>query len=328
MSYDSGVRHRVVIALAIAFSMTASGLALVSCDLSYLGPGCSTTGCADGSHGPDSMTRDSGSDVPERADVVADARTKPDADAVADAPSSPDADGASYAATIAAAGPIAWYRFEEEGGTLLVDSSGNGHDGTYHGGPGVSFGRPGIGGGHSAFFNGNGYALVPSGDSGVLDFTGKASFSTEIWADTTVVPNVVGGETLFAKEISADGGSADIGWDLFYDNSNNEPDFQREEGVTDEDDVEPIAPAIVKDEWFHIVVTYDGTHLILYLNGSQADQIFGTAEIPASNVALAIASDLPDSPGGDYTGYLDEFAIYDRPLSSTEVMTHYMLGKP
>jgi concanavalin A-like lectin/glucanase superfamily protein len=312
--------------LALAAALLSAVSALVSCNLAYLGPGCSESGCADGST-LDGSSPDATSDghTKPHADAAADAPASVDADAATDAPTTPDVAAGGYAAAIAEAGPIAWYRFEEEAGTtVLHDSSGNGRDGTYHGA--VSLGQPGIAGSHSALFKDMGWALVPSPDGGVLDFSGTTPFSTEIWIDTTVITSAVCGQTVYAKEISADGGP-DIGWDLFLDPSTGAPDFQREQGAVDEDDVEPMM-SVMKDQWTHIVVTFESPHLILYFNGVQATEVNATAMIPPSNVALAIASDLPDVPGGDFSGYLDEFAIYDRPLSATEVLTHYTLGNP
>lgn len=326
------MRLRVAFALATAILTAAS--ALLSCDLSYLGPGCSSSSCTDASRGPDSTIpdavadrptkpdADAGPDAPTRPDAAADAPTGPDADAGADSPTSTDA--GSYASTIAEAGPIAWYRFEEpSGATAIVDSSGNGHDGKYH--PGVALGKPGIGGSRCAYFNGNGYALVPRDDAGVLDFAGTRRFSTEIWVQPTIPASDAGGETLFAKETN-DGGSGDNGYDLYLDPANNAPAFQREQGPV-QDNVETVT-ALVVDAWSHIVVTYDGATLVLYLNGVNVTQASTTAVIPSTGVALAIASDIPDAPGGDYTGYLDELALYDRALSSAEVQNHYTLGKP
>jgi hypothetical protein len=215
------VRPRVAFALATAL-LTAATSALLSCDLSYLGPGCSSSSCGDGSRAPDSTVPDAVADRSTKPDAVADAPTSPDAEAgvdAADAPMSPDADAGadgttsadadagSYAATIAEAGPVAWYRFEEPSlSTVIIDSSGNGHDGKYH--LGVALGKPGIGGSRCAYFNGNAYALVPRDDAGVLDLAGKTPFSTEIWVQPAVSPADAGGHTVFAKETNH-GGSGD-----------------------------------------------------------------------------------------------------------------------
>src|SRR3989442_5707000 len=47
----------------------------------------------------------------------------------------------SYRASVLADHPVAYWRLDEETGTVLVDASGNGNDGTYAGA--VTLGQPG-----------------------------------------------------------------------------------------------------------------------------------------------------------------------------------------
>lgn len=76
--------------------------------------------------------------------------------------------------------------------------------------------------------------------------------------------------------------------------------------------------------WLHVVATYDGNTIKLYINGqldsSKADQF----EIATNDLALAFGA---ESDGyRAYSGSLDDVAIYDRALSAEEVQALYFSG--
>lgn len=73
-----------------------------------------------------------------------------------------------------------------------------------------------------------------------------------------------------------------------------------------------------KDEWYHIVGTYDGSISILYVN-SEVE-----ASIPCEGDILE--RDQPLKIGKTYVGLVDEVKIYSRALSENEVEKNYRLG--
>ncbi|MEM5871252.1 MAG: LamG-like jellyroll fold domain-containing protein [Candidatus Aenigmatarchaeota archaeon] len=85
------------------------------------------------------------------------------------------------------------------------------------------------------------------------------------------------------------------------------------------------------DEWNHIVVAWNDTDLVFYLNGN-LDHILNiegfTEKIP-NNYNLTIGSNIPqcfhenDAYGYPFNGTIDELAIYNRVLSQEEVEEHY-----
>jgi len=82
---------------------------------------------------------------------------------------------------------------------------------------------------------------------------------------------------------------------------------------------------IATGTWYHIVVTFDGTNLILYLDNSSAD----TATFSGTRVSAtrsAYISGRPHAGGLYYDGYLDEIGIWSRALTSTEVGELYNSG--
>jgi hypothetical protein len=79
--------------------------------------------------------------------------------------------------------------------------------------------------------------------------------------------------------------------------------------------------------WSHIVATYDGTNLKLYLDGRLVGEKAYTEGILISNYSLFIASD----EVGNYqylAGSVDDARIYNRALSSAEITELYEFDKP
>jgi hypothetical protein len=72
--------------------------------------------------------------------------------------------------------------------------------------------------------------------------------------------------------------------------------------------------------FLHVVATYDGTNVALYVNG----QPFATSAISTPLVATGA----PLTAGvlanwGSFTGVLDEIAIYDKALTPARIAAHY-----
>jgi len=79
-------------------------------------------------------------------------------------------------------------------------------------------------------------------------------------------------------------------------------------------------------EWTHLVATYDGSTLILYVNGTQVDSLNDTAGLPAGDAAWAIGRrhDNFDLAASYWNGSIDEVHIYNRALSETEIRRNYL----
>lgn len=79
--------------------------------------------------------------------------------------------------------------------------------------------------------------------------------------------------------------------------------------------------------WFHVVLTYNGTTLRLYKNGSE----LGSGATLALNTATSTDMVLGEQSGGfagdgPLNGYLDEVVWWDRALSAAEVTELYNSG--
>lgn len=91
-------------------------------------------------------------------------------------------------------------------------------------------------------------------------------------------------------------------------------------------------PLYPEGSWYHVVGTYDGTNLALYVNGQSQGSIgYGTGSVNSGTMAPDTYSPLSVGSGpwsgadlGDpFMGVVDEVAVYNTVLSSTRIAKHY-----
>jgi hypothetical protein len=70
-------------------------------------------------------------------------------------------------------------------------------------------------------------------------------------------------------------------------------------------------------EWTHLAVTYDGSLIRLYVNGTLQGTQAQTGPLVTSSQPLRLGGDAVWSEWFD--GSLDEIRVYDRPLSAAEI---------
>jgi hypothetical protein len=84
-------------------------------------------------------------------------------------------------------------------------------------------------------------------------------------------------------------------------------------------------------QWYHIVATYDGTNILLYINGQTPSIASGTTNAsmnPDSWSPLCIGAGRWGASGATepYAGDLDEVAIYTNVLTPSDIVKHYNDG--
>lgn len=79
--------------------------------------------------------------------------------------------------------------------------------------------------------------------------------------------------------------------------------------------------------WQHVVAVKEGPLMRLYINGELVGQGEDTNELP-SGLRLLIGRLYPSRNARPFIGQLDELAIYNRALSSKEILQHYLLLRP
>jgi hypothetical protein len=83
----------------------------------------------------------------------------------------------------------------------------------------------------------------------------------------------------------------------------------------------------VTGSWNHYVLTYNNSTASAYLNGAPVTSSIATASLPAtSNSKDLFISGRPRVNVSSLTGRIDEFTIWDRALSPTEIVNLYYAG--
>jgi len=199
---------------------------------------------------------------------------------------------------------VSWWRAENNANDSVGSNTGTLHGGTY------APGRVG-----QAFsFDGSTaqYVSVPHASS--LDIFGNHSIA--FWVKPNALPTAGTSYHLVSKwtngyeykkvSIDSDG---KVSYFLFGTTASS--------GVTS-------ATALTPGVWTHVVATYDGENMKIYLNGVQDASIAAAGDVGDGTGTLYLGYDPDTAPylaGGEayFNGLLDEVGWYNRTLSQTEV---------
>ncbi|MBN2314541.1 MAG: LamG domain-containing protein, partial [Sedimentisphaerales bacterium] len=194
---------------------------------------------------------------------------------------------------------LCWWSLDEGQGTIVLDRSGHGADGTIVGHP----------------------QWVDGVDGGALNFDGAIeavtyNFEDETWTAYTLAVwaksnrlNQVNNSGICATYLTTNGG-----FQLSYDNFNN---YQYHADVD-----QILGPASLG--WVHLAVTYDGAIATAYYNGE-----FVATFTPGADDLLANKYGLGVNRVEDHRldGSVDDFRVYSRALSQEEIQ-EIMRGDP
>jgi hypothetical protein len=204
---------------------------------------------------------------------------------------------------------VAHWTFDEGSGSVVGDSSGNGHVGELTGGTWTPAGR----------FAG---ALELTTDEfvAVKNFPqATASWTVSVWAKTSAAQLAVDqtdGATILSTENVFAGG-----WQLHLD---NRPGFQRYDaaywvGPNSSDYIVVTCDCIEMDRWVHITAVFDGQakQFTLYRDGVPSDRTSLPAPILPGDSTLYMGT--WNMMNRFLTGVIDDFAIWSRALSPDEI---------
>jgi hypothetical protein len=77
--------------------------------------------------------------------------------------------------------------------------------------------------------------------------------------------------------------------------------------------------------WHHMMATYDGTTFRLYWDGTERASFATSGSIGSTTAGVQLSA--PQYGGGEYfQGRLDEVSLFDRALTTTEVLDHFRRG--
>jgi uncharacterized repeat protein (TIGR01451 family) len=202
--------------------------------------------------------------------------------------------------------PAGVWRLGESSGSVAADASGNALAGTYE--SGVTLGQSGAVSDDSAAAFAGGAVSVPA--SSALDL--RSAFSVEAW----VRPSVAGQNGgILEKTVN---GTLNTQYLLFLEGGLAK--FRLSTAGTL---VTLSGPAPALNSWTHLVGTFDGATLRLYLNGALVGATPAAPSSGGSGVTI-----IGRLAGGIYgfVGVLDEVAVYPSALSAERVRAHYQGG--
>jgi len=89
-----------------------------------------------------------------------------------------------------------------------------------------------------------------------------------------------------------------------------------------------LTEALIPNNWYHLMMTYDGTNLFTYLNGALVDgDTIISGNIAYGNTPTLIGADESSTPAGEYfNGWIDDVRIYDYPVPASEVHNIFKSG--
>jgi flagellin-like protein len=200
----------------------------------------------------------------------------------------------------------AYWKFDEISGSSASDSSGNGHTGSLFGG--VTW-KPG----HT-----NNAADFPGAGSDYVDVNSFGSFTTftvAAWINRTGA--VYARETLFSyKEMYP----TTCGFSLILnlDGSSQHPGIYVALDIKGWQYLEGPDP-IPLHQWTHLAATYDGTNIVLYVNGVPVATDPVTGSMTQCSHDIRIGNIESGSLQMEFPGRIDEVQVYTRALSQTEI---------
>lgn len=215
-------------------------------------------------------------------------------------------------------GLIGYWKFDDGSGTNAVDSSGE--DNT------ANLVRPatwgvGIVGGCVSLNGTNGYVRVPS-QPNLEQITNAVTIATWIKISPTGDMQTIARKVLDENTNLYPYAAYDL---VIQDNGTN---FTPRMGVTRADSTRGLAYGNTHNygSWYYLVGTYDGTNVTIYVNGVQEGIAAFSGAIIQTPAPLCIGR--YGTVAETVNGSIDEFRLYNRALSGSEVLNLYQAPKP
>lgn len=222
---------------------------------------------------------------------------------------------------------LGWWKLDDGTGSIAVDSSGNGNNGTFVGGPEWVAGKFGS----ALLFDGLGGERVSIGnldvESGSITITCwfNASNLDTPGQDPRMVSKAVGGESndhFWMVSSAREGGEKRLRFRLKTNSSTTTTTLVGGNG-------NPEDRAIPLNEWTHAAATWDGTTMRLYMNSFEVGSATrgGTSVAVDPTVGAAIGNQPVGAENRPFDGMIDDVRIYTKALTVEEIK-QVMAGPP
>ncbi len=213
----------------------------------------------------------------------------------------------AYASRVLADGPVGYWRLGETSGTVATDASGNGRNGTYT--AGVVLGATSLLLPHDP----NPAAMFGNGTRVSLpDIDLPTTLSVEAW-----IRPAVGGQ--HAKIVGKHENTTNVQGTLALAGGN--PMFELTAGGIYRTVIAPTA--VEAGTIAHLVATYDGAAMQLYVNGELVASTPATGAPALNNFGWGIGTIHANATTGPFSGVIDDVALYAKALNAATVRAHY-----
>ncbi|MBX3258902.1 MAG: LamG domain-containing protein [Labilithrix sp.] len=253
----------------------------------------------------DASFADGGDAAPPAADAAADGAT---VEAAIEG-------GRDYHAEVMADEPVAYYRFEEDSdATSAIDEMGA-HPGVYQGPSTIVRGLAGEGHARKFEVDSAGTGVSVASDAAMsLAFAGARAMSVEVWIQgrpASPTEGVVLGRFANGVRNFPNGG----GYGLFVSDTVR---FVRQRSDNAFSVSTESSEAFPLDGTRHVVATYDGKTVVLYVDGVRSAAADTDVELESSSSPLLIGAGVEP-----FLGPIDEVAVYAHALPPERVKAHY-----
>jgi hypothetical protein len=241
---------------------------------------------------------------------------------------------ADYASTVSALGPVAYYRLSNTNPVPTEVPAAN------QGSLGAAFN-----GEYQAMAASRGLsgAIVGDSDTAVsitgsvgeqvvvpfsADYNPSGPFTVEFWAKP--INNGAGRQTAVISMINgqnAGNGDDRSGWAVYHTGTDWTfmLGFDHSDGATFYHTVMSAPGSVIEDTWQHVAAVYTPSLISIYVNGNLAISQAPAQPVLPNHAAPLILGDRGYT-GWDYSGLLDEVAIYTEALTQAEIQSHYANG--
>lgn len=219
----------------------------------------------------------------------------------------------SYPVIVGGDVPVSWWRLGESSGTTAADAMGA-NPGQYSA-RGITYG---VGSLLPSRPRETAVALdgvdgdISIADAGSLDLTSQ--FSLEAWIKPSSLPTDDEITAIVSKELS-------YGL-MFFNDQLTLVTFNT--SVEDRYELRARSGLISVGSAYHVVGTYDGATMRLYVNGAEVASMAQTIPPAVTSTEVTIGS--YDGGANFFHGVVDEVALYNQPLSPQAVKRHYLAG--